>query len=74
MSVEANHQAVVVGDYLCCLARLSPGMVITLASVETSCVRDPVREHFIDTNSEGCSPAQGKQCTLKGCNQSLPFQ
>ena len=50
------------GDYLCCLTRPSPGMVITSA---TSGVRDPTEKHFINTNSEGCSVAQGKQCTFK---------
>lgn len=64
----------VVSDYLCCLGRPGPEIVITLASVATSGVRDAVRNHFIDTNSEDCSPAQGKQCTLKSCNQRLPFQ
>lgn len=49
-------------------------IVITLVSVATSGVRDPVRNHFIDTNSEDCSLAPGKQRTLKSCNQSLLFQ
>lgn len=65
---------VVVGDYLCFLARPRPGIVIILASVVISGVREPLEKHFIDTNSEGCPLAQGKQSTLKSCNQSLPFQ
>lgn len=70
----ANHQPAVVGDYLCCLARPSPGMVITLASVAASGVSDPIEKHCMDTNSEDCSLAQGKQCTFRSYNQSLPFQ
>lgn len=50
------------GDYLCCLTRPSPGVVITSA---TSGVRDPIEKHFINTNLEGCSVAQGKQCAFK---------
>ena len=43
-----------------------------IASVATSGVRDPTEKHFTDTNSEDRSLAQGKQYTLKSCNQSLP--
>lgn len=49
-------------------------MLITLASGAASGVRDPIRKRFIGTNSEDCSQAQGKQRSLKSCNQSLPFQ
>lgn len=69
----ANHQPVVVGDYLCCLARPCPGMVITSASVATSGVRDPTEKHLTDTSSEDRSLAQGKQCTLKALIRVHPI-
>lgn len=48
-------------------------MVITLASVVTSGVGDPVRKHFIDTNSEDSSVAQRKQCTLEAVIRASHF-
>lgn len=69
----ANRQPVLVGDYLCRLAKLSPGMVITLVLVVTSGVRDPIREHFMDIGSEDPSRFR-ENCALKSCSQSLPCQ
>jgi hypothetical protein len=45
------------------------GMIITLVSVGTFGVRDPVRKHFIDTSSEDWLCSEEKTVATKSCIQ-----